>query len=307
MLVANMPAVLEAPAFTIEQVDLIKRTICVGATDSELEFFLYQCRRTRLDPLTRQIYSVPRRQKIDGQWKTTRTTQTSIDGFRLIAERTGKYAGQRGPFWCGPDGQWTDVWLDGGTPSAAKVGVLRHDWTEPAWAVALFSEYEQTYNDNGKRVLTQMWEKMPALMIAKCAEALALRKAFPQELSGLYTSDELQHGGATIDAAPASTDDVRIDTYQPTAPAPGAPPKSEPAPQKKARRTWADWLDDLEAELGGCEAEDEVNEIVGREQTRKATETLRNGAADRLNKMIRDAYDRVVTNNAPPLDDEIAL
>jgi len=129
------------------------------------------------------------------------------------------------------------------------------------------------------------------------------------------TEVETLHGAQTFDAdepAASRPDDVQIDTYQPTAPTPAAPAKSEaaprhPSPQKPPRRTWGDWLDDLEAELGGCEAEDEVNEIVGREQTRKATETLRNGAADRLNKMIRDTYDRVVTNNAPPLDDDIPL
>ena len=115
-------------------------------------------------------------------------------------------------------------------------------------------------------------------------------------------------GEATRPAPRGSTE-----RWEPTgAPMREASAKSEPAPRppsqpKQQRRTWADWLDELEAELGGCEAEDEVNEIVGREQTQKATETLRNGAADRLNKMIRDTYDRVVTNNAPPLDDDIPL
>jgi phage recombination protein Bet len=180
--------------FSVDQIDLLKRTICKGASDDEFKMFLNIAKRTGLDPFTRQIYFI-------GRWdknlsRQVFTIQTGIDGFRVIAERSQQYEGQTEPQWCGRDGVWTNVWVPKDRevyPFAARVGVHRTAFREPLFAVAKWDSYCQKFYDKNKSewVVSAMWAKMPDLMLSKVAEALALRKAFPSDLSGLYTSDEM--------------------------------------------------------------------------------------------------------------------
>jgi phage recombination protein Bet len=158
-----------------KQLAALKQLGLANAPKADLAVFLHYAQRTGLDPFARQLYMIER----GGRY----TIQASIDGLRIVAQRSGEYAGQVGPFWCGDDGEWIDVWLDTKPPVAAKVGVMRKGFKEPLWAVAKFD----SYNAN-----TPIWRKMPDTMIAKCAEALALRKAFPNDLSGIYTTEEME-------------------------------------------------------------------------------------------------------------------
>src|SRR5215475_5983345 len=183
----EIPAANMQRPLTREEIELLKDTVCKGATDTELKLFVMACNRKQLDPFSRQIYAVKR---YDGVLKReVMTFQTAVDGFRLIAERTGRYQGQEGPWWCGADGIWHDVWTDHAHPPvAAKVGVMKHGFVKPLYAVALYSEYIQTTREGGAN---SIWRRRPAAQLAKCAESLALRQAFPEELSGLFTGEEM--------------------------------------------------------------------------------------------------------------------
>lgn len=160
-----------------EKIDLLKRTVCKGATDDELQLFLHVCNRTGLDPFMRQIYSVAR--------GSQRTIQTGIDGYRLIAERTGKYMPGREPSFA-----YTEKGELISATAYIKKMASDGTWHEVSASV-FFSEYNPGNNP--------MWKKMPHLMLAKCAETLVIRKSFPADLSGIYTEDETFHDDLTIE------------------------------------------------------------------------------------------------------------
>lgn len=182
--------VTSIPVITDEQWSLVKRTLMdsdkVQFSDDEFKLFVNQAKRTGLDPFTRQIYAT----KTGGKM----TVQATIDGLRLIAQRSGEYQGQTRPIWFDDEGKEYRVWpKKKGHPYACEVGVYKEGFKEPLYGMAIFDEYVAKSKDfkTQEMKIGFMWQKMPALMIAKVAEALALRKAFPNDLSGLYSSEEI--------------------------------------------------------------------------------------------------------------------
>lgn len=188
---------------TPPMIQLVKRQICRPskriASDEELALFIAVCRQTQLNPFARQICAVFRFDSKLGDEKMS--IQTTIDGFRLIAQRTGEWEGYAGSaLWCARADEWFGVWLRDDLPKAARVAVWRRGHREAAEGLA----HVEMFRDER----SPMWKPGPksAHMLAKCAEALALRRAFPQELSGLYTEDEMAQAavvdGTVVEPAP---------------------------------------------------------------------------------------------------------
>jgi phage recombination protein Bet len=159
---------LVAPAVTQEQTALIKSTIAKDATDAELQLFFYDCARQGVHPLDRLIHFTKRKGKY--------TPVTSIDLMRSRAADTGEYAGSDDAAFVGA--QKSDTW-------AATVTVWRLVQGQRCsfTATARWSEYKPDE--------AFMWHRMPHTMLAKCAEALALRKGFPRQLAGVYSEEEM--------------------------------------------------------------------------------------------------------------------
>ena len=175
-----MSTALTIQNFDREKIELIKATVAKGTTDLELEWFLYQCNKTGLDPLVKQAHAVKRWSQADQ--KEVMTFQTGIDGLRLIADRTKKYAGSSDAIFEEKDGK----------PIVAHVTVLKIVDGEKC-AFTASARYEEYVQKNRQMQPTSMWAKMPYLMLAKCAEAQALRKAFPMETSAVHVDEEMMH------------------------------------------------------------------------------------------------------------------
>lgn len=170
-------------AWSDERREFIRQNFCANAPDQFVEPFLKLCERRNLSPEANHIYLVPRYDKGTTKW----TPQVSIDGYRMMAARTGQYGGSDEPvFWEGEP-----------FPTRASVTVYRivQGVRCPFTASAYWSEYYPGEKQGF------MWRKMPHVMLAKVAESAALRKAFPEDLSGLYTTEEMEQSGSVQEAS----------------------------------------------------------------------------------------------------------
>jgi phage recombination protein Bet len=182
----------ESAGFTESEVDLIKTQIAPGVTDGELKLFLHVCKSRQLDPFAKQVYAIVREQWNNDtrQREKKMTIMASIDGFRLTAKRGGIEAIDE------PEFEYDARLRSDSNPLGivkATVRVWRKGVDRPTVGVAYWDEYAQTKRDGG---LMGLWPKMPRTMIAKCAEAQALRKAAPEELSGLYAPEEMDQAAS---------------------------------------------------------------------------------------------------------------
>lgn len=180
---------------TNEQKTLIRNIIAPKANDDELALFFELCKNTGLDPFKKQVYLLPFWN--DDLKRYVFSAITSIDGLRSLAETTGEYDGQSEPIWIDEDGKEYRVWTQNKNPYACKISVYKKGVKNPTVGIAYFDMYAKTKQDKntGKYFYTGFWSKpsKAAHMIAKCAEALALRKAFPSKLSGLYVHEEMEN------------------------------------------------------------------------------------------------------------------
>lgn len=165
--------------WTPDQIALVKRTVCKNATDDELKLFMHVAQRTGLDPFARQIYAV-KRQNFNGEW--VMTIQTGVDGFRLTAARSGAYAGS-------DDGIFE--YNQHGNPTKCKVTVYRIVQGVRC-SFSATAKWDEYYPGEKQGF---MWRKLPETMLEKCAECKALRKAFPAELSSVYSPEEMDQAG----------------------------------------------------------------------------------------------------------------
>ena len=159
------------PPVTRDQLALIKKTVAFGATDAELDLYLYDCARRGVHPLDRLIHFTKR----GGRY----TPVVGIDFLRTRAADTGEMAGS------------DDAVFDKDARTAT-VTVYRLTRGQ-RYAYTATARYDEYVPDPGPNLRGDtLWRKMPHVMLGKCAEALALRKAFPQQLAGLYVKEELE-------------------------------------------------------------------------------------------------------------------
>lgn len=188
--------------FTPAQIDIIKRSVAPETNNDELNLFLETAKLYGLNPFTKQIGA--RVYNASDEKKRSMAIIVQIDGFRAIASRRGDYR----PDDEEPAFTYDQSLVSEANPKGIEKAVVRvfkmdanGEWQKIS-AAAYWDEFaplkdEWAYDEQarkrkptGKKTLSDTWAKMPRLMIAKCAEAQALRKGWPEAFSGLYSPEE---------------------------------------------------------------------------------------------------------------------
>jgi phage recombination protein Bet len=179
-LAPTAPGQIQSAGEMVDALNAVKAAIAPDLNPAELKLFAMVAYRSGLDPFARQIHAVKRGGKV--------TFQTGIDGFRSSAERTGQYDGQDEPEF-GPNCDCKEQ--PNPHPQWARVTVyrMRNGERRPQSATAYWHEYKPAPPGDA------MYKKMPRNQLAKCAEALAFRKAFPYVLADVYAPEEMAQAG----------------------------------------------------------------------------------------------------------------
>ena len=194
----------ETPFLTESDKAHIRRSIARDANDTEFEYFVKVASLRRLNPLLNQIALIIRNS--DNPNKRSAVIQTTIHGLRLIADRTKRYC---------PGRAATYTYDKNGNVESATAYVMKYHAGSKTWHEVSDTAFFREYKGTGP-----LWSSMPHVMLAKCAEALALRRAFPEDLSGLYTDDEMgQADVPAVNAATGEVIDVRPVIQKPAPPA----------------------------------------------------------------------------------------
>ena len=215
---------------TRPQIELIKETVARGATDLQLALFVEECNTLGLNPFADEIYFIKYKSRQGGE---TVAMPIGIAGRRKFVYANPLYRGQVGPFWCGPDGRWQDVWLSDEPPAAAKVGIVLEGNPEPTWGVVTWREFNKVGQPGDK-----FWRNSPAHMLAIRAESHATRKVAeqaPAPASPVITAEYLANKADQIQrdqalparTAPPTDEEIRRQIFEP----PDDEPEPEPEPE----------------------------------------------------------------------------
>lgn len=280
-------------AFTDDQVRaLAKMNGWEKVPRAELAVFFHQAQRSGLDPFAKQIYLIGRRNRREN--RTDYTIQTSIDGMRLVADRTGRYAGSDRPRF-GEDG--------GDKYAEVTVYKMVAGQRVPFTGVAYEVEFRQERSP--------MWTKMPRTMLAKCAESQALRKAFPADLSGIYGSEEMDQANPAVDTPEELGAEVNEEGEVLSVPDRGEAPERAEEPVEEAEVVEDGTvdgalleIDDLLADWPAGQQKPDVEQV--KSWARQSAENARK-AVGRVRKLREDAEDAVAMEeaaDAPGADEE---